>query len=490
LLNNSINVKNSFASKFLNEQHLYPSYAQKKEGLSAQKPSMEKQELRDDHSDDKEEKDNERNSITSVPNPPRMPLSDYEKEKDFSARPEHNSSFEVEHNDPEPIKSNDAQEVQQLREGSQLRTTQMPPHQFYAPMMDQEQEHQRLSFGSTAQPKNDAQNEAYTQQLIGEIQNLTNHNAMLAHNLQNLQMAYKISEQKILEYQKEVEQDRSMQQHKINYLLQTKQELETKCYQQQEMIRKYAEALDQMQRASHSEHEMLSSSTTTIHQHKLREEELIGQIGNLKGELLEMERQSREQNEEFQNVKQENENLQLDLKTLVSIEAALRNELNAIFQKSCAMEDYIQKANVKLVEDHQKLSEFYSENESLKQSFSQLQKSLEMQAMEIESKQEEVVMLKEELMKKYKDGNMSATSLADKENEIFRLKTELARVKTGGKVGEDRSNLDMLLKQNSDSFAREYLKGVEDNRDIIKKVRVDSIMSFQILSMQSVKEEF
>ena len=235
------------------------------------------------------------------------------------------------------------------------------------------------------------------------------------------------------------------------------------------MIRKYAEALEQMQRTSHSEHEMLSSSTTAIHQHKLREEELVGQIGGLKGKLLEMERQFREQNEEFQNVKQENENLQLDLKNLVSIEAALRSELNSTFQKSCAMEDYIQKANVKLVEDHQKLSEVYSENESLKQNLAQLQKSLELQAIEIEGKQEEVVMLKEELMKKYKDGNASATSLADKDNEIFRLKTELARAKTGGKEGEG-SNLDMLLKQNSDSFAREYLRGVEGTRDAVQKV--------------------
>lgn len=409
-----------------------------------------------------------------------MPLTEHEKDKDLSVRPAHNTSFEVEHKEPEPIETKEVQEPQNVVGIEPHQQNQMPPHQFYAPMMDKE--YQRLSFGSPAQPKNDVQNKAYIQQLVGQIQSLTNHNAMLTQNLQNLQMGYQMMEQKTIEFQKEVDQDRSMQQHKINYLIQAKQELETKCFQQQEMIRKYAEALEQLQRSSHSDHEMLSSSTSAIHQHKLREEELIGQIGGLKGKLLEMERQMRDQNDEFQNVKQENENLQLDLKNLVSIEAALRNELTTTFQKSCAMEDYIQKANAKMVEDHQKLSEMYSENESLKQNLSQLKKSLELQAIEIEGKQEEVVMLKEELMKKYKDGNASATTLADKENEIFRLKTELARSKTGGKEGEGGSNLDMLLKQNSDTFAREYLRGVEGSREAIQKVGVSSwLWVFEIL---------
>lgn len=52
-------MRSSFASKFLNEQHLYPSYAQKKEGFSAQKPSMENQDLKEDSNDDKKEKDEE-----------------------------------------------------------------------------------------------------------------------------------------------------------------------------------------------------------------------------------------------------------------------------------------------------------------------------------------------------------------------------------------------------------------------------------------------
>lgn len=403
-----------------------------------------------------------------------MPLTEYEKDRDLSVKHVHNSSFDLDHKDPEHIDTQNTQQPQDITENTQTQTTQMQPRQFYSPMMNNE--YQRVSFGSTAQPGCDEQQEIYIQQLMSQIQSLSKHNSMLTQNMQNLQMAYQMMEQKTIEFQKEVEQDRSMQQHKINFLIQAKQELETKCYQQQEMIRKYAEALDQMKRASHSEHEMLSNSTSAIHQHKIREEELICQIGGLKGQVIEMEMQMKDQNEEFQSLKEENENLQLDLKNLVSIEAALRNELTSVFQKSCAMEDYIQKANSRMVEDHQKMSELFSENESLKQNLSQLKKSLELQTIEIEGKQEEVVMLKEELMRKYKDGNASATTLADKENEIFRLKTELARVKTGAKTGNDGSNLDMLLKQNSDSFAREYLRGVEGNRDDSQKVSSRNLM--------------
>jgi chromosome segregation ATPase len=274
------------------------------------------------------------------------------------------------------------------------------------------------------------------------------------------------------EVQNELQKERSESQYKIGFLLRQKQEMEARIFQQQDAMKKYSQTLEQMQRESQAEKtQMMTTSSSALQQSKIREEDLQAQLEQSNFKANQLEQSLRSQGEELTAVKTENENLQIDLKSLVNIEQALRQELNQSFQKMAAMDDYIQKINSKMMEDQQKLNDALNENENMKQDLLQFHKTIEMGSRENESLKQEVQMLRDELLKKHQDNNQNATSLADKDNEIFSLKAELARTKAllSTQAPKDQyekysnsksSNLDMLLKQNSDSFASDYLNSM------------------------------
>jgi hypothetical protein len=271
------------------------------------------------------------------------------------------------------------------------------------------------------------------------------------------------SERRIYELQQELQKERSETQYKIGFLLRQKQEAEGKMYQQQETIRKYAHAVEQMQRESESEKQMLNQNSYIIDQYKAREEELRNQLESADYKLSETESDMLIHSDELISLRTENENLQIDLKSLVKIEQALRTELNSSYQKMASMEQYIQQFNAKMIEMQQQLSESMNENENMKQDLMQFHKTIEMGSKENYGLKQEVQALREELLKKHQDNNQSTSSLADKDNEIFTLKAELARTKalvaTKTTTNEGLS-VDHLLTQNSDSFASDYLRNM------------------------------
>jgi chromosome segregation ATPase len=235
-------------------------------------------------------------------------------------------------------------------------------------------------------------------------------------------------------------------------------------YQQQETLRKYAQAMEQMQRESQSDKQMLNDNAVIVEQFKAREEELGNQLENINYKLSETGMNKRLHAEELMILRSENENLQIDLKSLVNIEQALRTELNSSYQKLSSMDQYIQQFNPKINEMQQQLSESMNENENMKQDLMQFHKTIEMGSKENLGLKQEIHTLREDLLRKHQDNNQSATYLADKENEIFALKAELARAKvllsTQGNNGGDPLSVDLLLKQNSDSFASDYLRNM------------------------------
>lgn len=271
------------------------------------------------------------------------------------------------------------------------------------------------------------------------------------------------SERKIYELQQELQKERSETQYKIGFLLRQKQEAEGKMYQQQETIRKYAHAIEQMQRESEAEKQILNKNLYIIEQYKAREEELRNQLESADYKLSETESDMLMHSDELNNLRTENENLQIDLKSLVKIEQALRTELNSSYQKMASMEQYIQQFNAKMIEMQQQLSESMNENENMKQDLMQFHKTIEMGSKENYGLKQEVQALREELLKKHQDNNLSTSSLADKDNEIFTLKAELARTKallSTQSASNEALSVDHLLTQNSDSFASDYLRNM------------------------------
>lgn len=414
LVSSSTNVRTSFASNFLNNSKLFESYQQNAEANLATNPPEDTFAPADDE---------DAKSHTSVPTPETDGLNDHIHPN--TAMNQMHTSFEH----PQAQES--------------LIPNQNPARAVEAP---------------TDLP-----------QLYFKIQSLEDQNKYLQVNLQNAHSYCQNADQRVQELQRELESERSANHHKIGFLLREKQDIENKCYQQQDMIRKYASALEQLQRETQAEKEMLNSSSSAIHQSKMREEDLRRHIEELQYKINESENNLMALTEELNTFRAENENLQIDLKSLVNIEQALRNELNHIYQRYAALEDYVQKINAKIMEDQENLSLTMEENENMKQDLLQFHRTIEVGMRENDDLKREVSMLREELHKKHQDNSHSATSLADKDNEIFALKAELARTKAMlssqpsrelGSEFKNNSSLEMLLRQNSDSFAHDYLKNL------------------------------
>ena len=81
------------------------------------------------------------------------------------------------------------------------------------------------------------------------------------------------------------------------------------------------------------EKEKVNNNNATFMQQKMVEDELRGNIEKLQFKLRESDNTLRSQSEEYYNIKAENQNLQADLKNLITIEQALRAELNKLGQK-------------------------------------------------------------------------------------------------------------------------------------------------------------
>ena len=289
-------------------------------------------------------------------------------------------------------------------------------------------------------------------------------NESLTQKLKENLSAREQAEKNWIDMQQLLQKERSENQYKIGYLLRQKQEAEAKVYQQQQMIQKYSHALEQLQKDSQNEKQKLNDTGATIYQHKMIEEDLRNQLDALQFKYTETENKLRTQSEEAAMIKNENENLQLDLKSLLDIEQTLRNAwVNS---------------NQKVMEVQKRLSESMNENENMKQDLMQFSKAVEIGSRENESLKSEIQMLKDELLRKHHDNNQSVTSLADKDNEIFTLRAELQRTKAmlsvkqqpsdhGSEFNPSASSLDMLLKQNSDSFASEYIQklGMKSNKE-------------------------
>lgn len=269
----------------------------------------------------------------------------------------------------------------------------------------------------------------------------------------------------------QLDAERATSHHKIGFLLREKQEAENKLYQQQEVIAKYAKIIEQLHADSKMDKEKLNSTSSTFHQFKMLEDDLRGQIEALQFKLRESDAALRSQNEEIYTLQTENQNLQTDLKSLISIEQALRSELANFHQKYMMVEDQVQQLKATIIEDRRAFSETLSENENMKQDLMRYHKTVELGMRENEELKMEIAMLKDELMNRLEANNQNANSLADKDQEIYNLTTELARVKAMVNNQKARepvdsqpfkppSSLESLLRQNSDSFATDYLRSL------------------------------
>lgn len=96
---------------------------------------------------------------------------------------------------------------------------------------------------------------------------------------------------------------------------------------------KYAQMIEQLKNEGKMEKEKLNNNNATFMQQKMVEDELRGNIEKLQFKLRESDNTLRSQSEEYYNIKAENQNLQADLKNLITIEQALRAELNKLGQK-------------------------------------------------------------------------------------------------------------------------------------------------------------
>jgi len=419
LIKDPINVRSSYASKFLNDQNIYPHDNQVDDVQREQKQYSNAHYMNQninagvqDQSQNLNEIANDRNetdSIVSTPNPSTRRLSDQQKESpQNSVNPRLNSSFEVTQ-EPDACES-------------------------IVPNVSD----QRPSFGVN-QMAGQAVMKAMpnVDDLYAQIHNLKNQNMALHQHLQNMQMGYQRVEQQAVSFQQELENERNTNQQKINYLLNAKQEAEENVFKHQEMIQKYATALENLQMHTQNDKDMLNNSSSVLQQQRMREEELLNQIEALSYKLNDAQNINNEQSRQIHTFQIENENLQSDLRGLVNLEQTLRTELNNSFQKISIINE------LHLEGQHQ--------NSNLNQ---------------------ELAVLREELLKKHQDNNQNATILAEKDNEIFSLKAELARtnalISTQRETQEEpksnpnKTNLDMLLKQNSENFASEYLRGIQN----------------------------
>lgn len=214
---------------------------------------------------------------------------------------------------------------------------------------------------------------------------------------------------------------------------------------------------------------MLNSSSATFHQMKIIEEDLRNQVEGFQFKLRENENILRSQAEEIYNVQIENQNLQTDLKSLISIEQALRNELTNLHQKFVITEEQNQQLRTAIMEDRRAFSDTINENENMKQDLIRFHKTIELGLRENEELKKEVAFLKDELMNRLDINNQNASSIADKDQEIYSLSNEIARLKSiinsqkSGASAESQpfkppSTLEMLLNKNTDSFAADYLR--------------------------------
>ena len=165
----------------------------------------------------------------------------------------------------------------------------------------------------------------------------------------------------------------------------------------------------------------------------------------------------------------ENQNLQTDLKSLINIEQALRNELTNLHQKYVVIEEQNQQLRTAIMEDRRAFSETVNENENMKQDLIRFHKTIELGLRENDELKKENAFLKDELMNRLDINNQNATSIADKDQEIYSLSNEIARLKSiinsqkSGASAETQpfkppSTLEMLLNKNTDSFAADYLR--------------------------------
>ena len=252
-------------------------------------------------------------------------------------------------------------------------------------------------------------------------------------------------------------------------MLREKQESENRIYQQQETIGKYAKAIEQLQTDNKADREMLNSSSATFHQMKIIEEDLRNQIEGFQFKIIESDNALRSQAEEIYSLQMENQNLQTDLKSLINIEQALRNELTNLHQKYVVIEEQNQQLRTAIMEDRRAFSETVNENENMKQDLIRFHKTIELGLRENDELKKENAFLKDELMNRLDINNQNATSIADKDQEIYSLSNEIARLKSiinsqkSGASAETQpfkppSTLEMLLNKNTDSFAADYLR--------------------------------
>jgi len=141
-----------------------------------------------------------------------------------------------------------------------------------------------------------------------------------------------------------LEQERNITHHKIAFLMGEKQDAENKIAQKDEMLSRYSSVIEQLQNENKLEREMLNSNNAAFHQRKVVEEELRNQVDALQYKLRDSEASVRSQTEEMYLIKSENQNLQADLKNLISIEQALRNEMNGVAKRSITLEEQLQQA--------------------------------------------------------------------------------------------------------------------------------------------------
>lgn len=214
---------------------------------------------------------------------------------------------------------------------------------------------------------------------------------------------------------------------------------------------------------------MLNSSSATFHQMKIIEEDLRNQIEGFQFKIIESDNALRSQAEEIYSLQMENQNLQTDLKSLINIEQALRNELTNLHQKYVVIEEQNQQLRTAIMEDRRAFSETVNENENMKQDLIRFHKTIELGLRENDELKKENAFLKDELMNRLDINNQNATSIADKDQEIYSLSNEIARLKSiinsqkSGASAETQpfkppSTLEMLLNKNTDSFAADYLR--------------------------------
>ena len=305
--------------------------------------------------------------------------------------------------------------------------------------------------------------------LKDQIQMLVNRTTEMQSILENTVIERNHLDNAAWELKSQLDNERAQTQYKINYLLREKQESENRIYQQQETIGKYAKAIEQLQTDNKADREMLNSSSATFHQMKIIEEDLRNQIEGFQFKIIESDNALRSQAEEIYSLQMENQNLQTDLKSLINIEQALRNELTNLHQKYVVIEEQNQQLRTAIMEDRRAFSETVNENENMKQDLIRFHKTIELGLRENDELKKENAFLKDELMNRLDINNQNATSIADKDQEIYSLSNEIARLKSiinsqkSGASAETQpfkppSTLEMLLNKNTDSFAADYLR--------------------------------